>query len=136
MGRLGVGCFFFLLFQPSCLLCLFSCLKSFLSIKQAKQTRTKKFYQNNEIRHDENINEFFAQQTRMRKFHTFYANTHQHIPYGIEKDLNNGSRLCFPRVHVQLSNTPYQDTLAPTTKKKLLERCPIYMVIGSIHESS
>ena len=27
----------------------------------------------------------FAQQTRMRKFHTFYANTHQYIPYGIKK---------------------------------------------------
>ena len=27
-------------------------------------------------------------------FHMFYANTHQHIPYGIQKDLNNSSELC------------------------------------------
>ena len=37
---------------------------------------------------------WFAQQTRMRKFDIFYANTYQYIPYGIQKDLNNGSELC------------------------------------------
>ena len=39
----------------------------------------------------------FTQQTRMHKFHIFYANTYQHIPYGIKKDLNNGSELCCPK---------------------------------------
>ena len=33
----------------------------------------------------------------MRKFHIFYANTYQHIPYGIPKDWNNGSELCCPK---------------------------------------
>ena len=34
---------------------------------------------------------------------------------------------------MQLSNTPYQDTLARTTKKKLLEHCPIYIEIGTMY---
>ena len=33
----------------------------------------------------------------MRKFHILYANTHQHIPYGIQKDLNNGSEHYCPK---------------------------------------
>ena len=54
----------------------------------------------------------FAHQTRMRKFHIFCANTHQHIPYGSQNDFYTMVlNFVAPRAHVQLSNAPYQTHL-------------------------
>ena len=62
--------FLFAPLQLSCLMCLFSCLKSALSIKQAKQTMTKHFYHKNQIGQQENIDDFSCS-----------ANVHAQIPY-------------------------------------------------------
>ena len=54
----------------------------------------------------------------------------------VKKNLIMALNLVSKRAHVQLSNAPYQDTIARTTKKKELQQCSKYMEIATIYESS
>ena len=74
----------------------------------------------------------FAQQTRMRKFHVFYANTNQHKPYGIQKDLN----FVAPRAHERFSNTVPRHTCAYHKEEINRTLSYIYIEIDTIYESS
>ena len=89
------------------------------------------------------------QWNNMMDYFIFLANAHaqkssilsQYAPaYWLKivskKESNNHLNLVWQRAHAQLSNTPSQNTIAPTTKKKELQHCSIYMEIGTIYDSS
>ena len=51
---------------------------------------------------------------------------HQHVPYGTQHDLNNGSAT----VCMHVISAPYQDTLECTTWRKQLEPCVVCIEIA------
>ena len=86
------------------------------------------------------------QWNNMMDYFIFLANAHaqkssilsQYAPACTvsKKESNNHLNLVWQRAHAQLSNTPSQNTIAPTTKKRELQHSSIYMEIGTIYDSS
>lgn len=85
------------------------------------------------------------QWNNMMDYFIFLANAHaqklsilsQYAPAcTVSKKEFNNLNLVWQRAHAQLSNTPSQNTIAPTTKKRELQHCSIYMEIGTIYDSS
>ena len=106
MGRLGFVRFSFCSFTTKLLMCLFSWFKSSHSIKEAKQTKTKKMYHKNQIGQHENIDGSNRTARKYWRFHLLSkcapANAIYSMPmrtgiYSTEFKKTYGSELCCPK---------------------------------------
>ena len=71
-----------------------------------------------------------------QRCHLLYANTHQHTPYGIQKDLNNSSELFCPKGACAIVKCTAPRRTCTYHKEEITKHCHIYIEIWPIYELS